>query len=53
MIEQKSQSTGWHHMVMVIEVSPVTKLGRADMYFDGKKIGQNKMDGMYIAEIVY
>ena len=53
MIEQKSQSIGWHHSVAVIEISPVTMLGRADMYFDGKKIGQTKIDGMYIWEIVY
>ena len=53
MLEQESQSIDLHQIVMVINISEVTMLGRADMYFDGKKIGQNKIDGMYISEIVY
>ena len=44
MLEQESQSTGWHHIVMSIYVSRVTNLGPAVMYFDGEKIGQNRLD---------
>ena len=47
MLEQESQSSGWHQIVMTIYINRVTKLGRAALYFDGEKIGQNRLDGMY------
>ena len=52
MLEQDDQSARWKHMVVTIDVNKVTLLGQADMYFDGKKIGHNNMDGMYISGIV-
>ena len=48
MLEQDSQSTNWHHIVKTSTISRITNLGRAVLYFDGKKIGQNRFNGMHI-----
>ena len=53
MLEQNSQSARWNHMVATISGNKVANLGRLDMYFNGKKVGQNIVDGMYVSGIVY
>ncbi len=53
MLEQNSQSARWNHMLATITVNKVTLVGRLDMYFNGKKVGQKIVDGMYISGNVY
>ncbi len=52
MLQQDDQSACWKHIVVTITVNKVTRLGRLDMYFNGKKVDQTKFDGMYVSGIV-
>ncbi len=46
-IEQVSQSSGWHHVVVAANVDVVTMIGTGTVYFDGIRVGRTVLDGKF------
>ena len=46
-IKQVSQSRGWHHAVVSVHVDGVTRIGTANIYFDGKRVGRTVIDSKF------
>ena len=46
-IKQVSQSRGWHHAVVSVHVDGVTRIGTANIYFDGRRVGRTVLDSKF------